>query len=123
MLETISRNMEQQGIQLPQYLRLVGKDQETFEAEIRAQAETRVARSLALDAFADAEKIDVEQQEIADEVHRATAGAADAESVERLALQNPATVQRFQEATRERKARARLIELATSSASSGGKRK
>jgi trigger factor len=125
MIETITRNMEQQGLQLPQYLRLVGKDQGAFEEEIRAQAETRVARSLALDAFADAEKIDVEQQEIADEVHRATAGAANSESVERLALQNPATVQRFQEATRERKARARLIELATSAGGtgSGGKRK
>jgi trigger factor len=113
MLETITRNMEQQGIQLPQYLRLVGKDQDTFEEEIRAQAETRVARSLALDAFADAEKIDVEQQEVADEVHRATAGTADSEAVERLALQNPQTIARFQEVTRERKARARLIELAT----------
>jgi trigger factor len=113
MLETITRNMEQQGIQLPQYLRLVGKDQDTFEQEIRTQAETRVARSLALDAFADAEKIDVEQHEVADEVHRASAGTADSEAVERLALQNPQTVARFQEATRERKARARLIEVAT----------
>ena len=71
MLETFTRNVEQQGLQLQQYLRLVGKEQDAFEQEIRTEAETRVRRSLALDAFADAEKIDVEQHEVADEVHRA----------------------------------------------------
>ena len=39
--------------------------------------------------------------------------SADADSVERLALQNPETRARFQEVTRERKARERLVELAT----------
>jgi len=113
MLETITRNFEQQGIQMSQYLRIIGKDQAEFEGELRTQAETRVARSLALDAFADAEKIDVEDQEIEDEVRRAAAGSADADAVQRMALQNPETRARFQEATRERKARERLIELAT----------
>jgi len=113
MLETITRNFEQQGIQLPQYLRIIGKDQEAFEDELRTQAQTRVARSLALDAFADAEKIGVDDQEVEDEVRRAAAGSADADAVERLALQNPETRARFQGVTRERKARDRLIELAT----------
>jgi trigger factor len=84
MLESFTRNMEQQGLQLPQYLRLVGKEQDTFEDEVRAEAETRIRRSLALDAFADAEKIGAET-------------AADGDDPE----------------TRERKALARLIELAT----------
>jgi trigger factor len=113
MKETFSRNVEQQGLQLQQYLRLVGKEQDAFDEELRVEAESRVKRSLVLDAFADAEKIDVEQAEIEDEVRRAAAGTADAESVERLALNNPSTVARVQEATRERKALARLIELAT----------
>jgi FKBP-type peptidyl-prolyl cis-trans isomerase (trigger factor) len=113
MLETITRNFEQQGIQLPQYLRIIGKDQEAFEDELRTQAQTRVARSLALDAFADAEKIGVDDQEVDNEVRRAAAGSADADAVERLARQNPETRARFQEVTRERKARDRLIELAT----------
>jgi trigger factor len=115
MLETFTRNVEQQGLQLQQYLRLVGKEQEMFEQEIRTEAETRVRRSLALDAFADAEKIDVEQHEVADEVHRAAAGS-DADktaAVEQLALSNPTTLQRVQEVTRERKAMARLLRLAT----------
>jgi trigger factor len=113
MLETFTRNVEQQGLQLQQYLRLVGKEQETFEQEIRVEAETRVRRSLALDAFADAEKIDVDQQEVTDEVHRAAASADEAAAVEQLALSNPTTLQRVQEVTRERKAMARLLHLAT----------
>lgn len=113
LLETITRNVERQGLQLPQYLRLVGKEQDEFEAEIRQQAESNVRRSLALDAFADAEKIDVAQQEVEEEVRRAVAGSADAEAVERLALQNPTTMARAHEATRARKASERLIELAT----------
>jgi trigger factor len=100
-------------LQLQQYLRLVGKDQETFEQEIRTEAEARVRRSLALGAFADAEKIDVEQQEVAEEVHRAATTSEEAQAVEQLALANPTTLQRVQEVTRERKAMARLVHLAT----------
>jgi trigger factor len=113
MLETFTRNVEQQGLQLQQYLRLVGKEQDAFEQEIRTEAEARVRRSLALDAFADAEKIGVEQEEIVDEVHRAVAGSDEAVAVEQLALANPTTLQRVQEVTRERKAMARLLHLAT----------
>ncbi len=120
MLETFTRNVEQQGLQLPQYLRLVGKEQATFEEEIRTEAESRVRRSLALDAFADAEQIGVEQQEVEDEVRRAAAGTAEADAVERLAMTNPATLQRVQEVARERKAMARLLELATAPSRNGG---
>jgi trigger factor len=120
MLETFTRNVEQQGLQLAQYLRLVGKEQDAFEQEIRAEAESRVRRSLALEAFADAEKIGVEQQEVEDEVHRAAASTPEAAAVEQLALANPTTLQRVQEATRERKAMTRLIELATAGGRDGG---
>ncbi len=120
MLETFTRNVEQQGLQMAQYLRLVGKEQETFEQELREQAESQVRRSLALDAFADAEKIGVEQQEVEDEVHRAAAGTEEAAAVERLARANPGTMQRAQEATRERKAMARLVELATADGRTSG---
>jgi trigger factor len=125
MLESFQRNVEQQGLQLQQYLRLVGKEEDALQQEIRAEAETRVRRSLALDAFADAEKIDIEEQEVEDEARRAAAGTNDAEAVERLALTTPQTRARVQEAARERKAMARLLELATSNGSgrSEGKKK
>ncbi len=122
LLETFTRNVEQQGLQMAQYLRLVGKEQVTFEQELREQAETQVRRSLALDAFADAEKIGVEQQEVEDEVHRAAAGTEEAAAVERLALANASTMQRAQEVTRERKAISRLVELATADGRGSGSR-
>ncbi len=62
MLENFKSNVERQGLQFTQYLRLIGKEQDAFEQEIRDQAETRVRRSLALDAFADAEQIDSERE-------------------------------------------------------------
>ena len=122
MLETFTRNVEQQGLQLAQYLRLVGKEQEAFEQELRTEAESRVRRSLALDAFADAENIAVEQQELEDEVRRAAGGSDEPDAVQRLAMANPATLQRVQEVTRERKAMARLLELATANGRNGGEK-
>src|SRR5438445_8432599 len=121
MLETFTRNVEQQGLQLPQYLRLVGKDQDTFDQEIRSEAESRIRRTLALDAFASAENIGVDQQELEEEVHRVAAGTEDADAVERVAMANPSTVQRVQEATRERKAMARLVAVATGDSRNGGR--
>jgi trigger factor len=91
MLETFTRNVEQQGLQLAQYLRLVGKERDAFEQELRAEAEVRVRRSLALDAFAQAESIESGQ------------GAGDDTT-----------------ATRERLALDRLIELATGDSRNGG---
>jgi trigger factor len=122
LLDTFTRNVEQQGLQLTQYLRLLGKEQDAFEQELRVQAESQVRRSLALDAFADAEKIGVEQQEVEDEVHRAAGSTDEASAVERLALANPSTLQRVQEVTRERKAMARLIEMATVDSRNGDAR-
>jgi trigger factor len=57
LYETLARNVEQQGLKLEQYLRLTGKNEAGLRAEVRAEAETRVRRSLALDAFASAEQI------------------------------------------------------------------
>jgi trigger factor len=122
LLETLTRNVEQQGLQLAQYLRMIGKDQDTLAREIRTEAESRIRRRLALDAFANAENIGVDQHEVEHEVQRVAAGTENAAAVEQLALANPGTMQRVQEATRERKAMARLLELATADGrNSGGK--
>jgi len=63
LIETFTNSVERQGIQLQQYLRMLGKERETFEQELREQAETQVKRSLALDAFADAEEIQADQED------------------------------------------------------------
>jgi trigger factor len=92
MLETFTRSIERQGMQLSQYLRMIGKQQDEFEQELREQAEVRVRRSLALDAFADAEKI-------------ATSDSPSDEDAE----------------SRASKALAKLVELATGDARNGSK--
>jgi trigger factor len=91
MLDAFKSNVERQGLQLNQYLRLVGKEQDAFEQEIREQAETRVRRTLALDAFADAEQIAAERE-------------SSDEAVE----------------SRSVKALARLVEVATGDGRNGG---
>jgi trigger factor len=63
LIETFSNSVARQGIQLQQYLRMLGKEQDTFEQELREQAESQVRRSLALDAFADAEAIAADQED------------------------------------------------------------
>jgi trigger factor len=90
MLETFTRNVERQGLQLAQYLRLIGKDKEAFDEEIRSDAETRVRRSLALNAFADAEHITASEEPTDDQL-----------------------------TSREALALARLVELATGDARDG----
>jgi trigger factor len=67
MLESFRSNIERQGLQYQQYLKLIGKEQSAFEEEIRTEAETRVRRSLALDAFATAEQIDSGDESGADQ--------------------------------------------------------
>ena len=67
MVESFRSNVERQGLQFQQYLRLVGKDQDAFEQEMRTEAETRVRRSLALDAFANAENITDGEEPATDE--------------------------------------------------------
>jgi trigger factor len=91
MLDTFTRNVERQGLQLTQYLRLIGKEREAFDEEIRSEAESRIRRSLVLDAFADAEKIEPEQEG------------------------------KTETPTRETKALARLVELATGDSRNGRK--
>jgi trigger factor len=106
LYDTFTHNIEQQGIKLDQYLRLTGKDEAALRTEVRTEAETRVRRSLALDAFANAEHISVDESELSGE-----AGAA-GEAAESVALANPRTRERLEGVVRERKALARLVELA-----------
>ncbi|MBV9357735.1 MAG: trigger factor [Chloroflexi bacterium] len=111
LYETFTHNMEQQGLKLDQYLRLTGKDEAALRAEVRTEAETRVRRSLALDAFATAEQISVNESELSGE------GGEPAES---LAMANPRSRERLEGVVRERKALARLVELAAAGSAAAG---
>jgi trigger factor len=112
LLEVFSRNLERQGLPLEQYLRLSGKDLSALREEATREAEKRVKRALALDAFAKAEQIGVEQEELEAEVRKATAQVEESEAAEVLALGNPQTRARVEGALRQRKALERLLRLA-----------
>jgi trigger factor len=123
LMERFAENVERQGLKLDQFLRLTGRDEEAFREEFRTQAETRLKRALALDAFAEAEHIEVEPEEVDEEVRRAAASTPEAEATEMLARNNPTTMARVERATRERKALERLLAQATGAAGDGGEEK
>jgi trigger factor len=102
LIETFTNGVERQGIQLQQYLRMLGKEREAFEQELHEQAEAQVKRSLALDAFADAEEIQADQDDpeygrqrkaiarlvqlaVSDSVNGTTDGSADEKEVAEMA--------------------------------------
>ncbi len=120
LAETFARNVEQQGLKLEQYLRLAGKDEQTFRDEVQTEAARRVRRSLALDAFAEAERIAVEEAEVAAEIRQAAAATAEAEATEALARGNATTVARVESALRARKALASLVERVTRAGAGNG---
>ena len=123
MLETFAGNLERQGLQLNQYLRFAGKDEAALRDEFRADAEKRVKRSLALDAFEKAEEIGVDTVDVEAEVKKAAANTAEPDKAEMSTLGNPEAMARVEAALRERKAIERLGEIATSNGTTRPARK
>ncbi len=70
MLQDYSYRLQMQGIDLNTYLSYVGQDMETFKQSFRESAEKQVKISLALEAIAEAEKIEATQEEIDEEVNK-----------------------------------------------------
>ncbi len=116
LADSFARTVEQQGLKLDQYLSLTGKDEQVFRQEVTTEAERRVRRSLALDAFAEAERIAVDPAEVEAEIRNASAATPEAASTQELALANPQTKARVEGVLRERKALESLVQLATNAA-------
>ncbi len=114
LADSFAKTVEQQGLKLDQYLRLTGKDEKTFRDEVTTEAEKRVRRSLALDAFAEAERIAVDPSEVEEEIRKASAANSEAETAQTLAQANPQTRARVEGLLRERKALATLLDLTAS---------
>ncbi len=120
LMHTFTESVERQGLHLDQYLRVTGKDESALRAEVQSEAGVRVARSLVLNAFARAENITVNGEEIQDEVRSIAGPAPDAVAAAMAALANEQTFDRIQGAIRERKAVARLVDLLTGAAGDNG---
>lgn len=65
-VRTMDNNMRSQGIQLEQYLGMLGQTLDDFKASMRGDAETEVRKQLALEAVIEAEKFEVNEKEIED---------------------------------------------------------
>jgi trigger factor len=69
-LHDLSHRLESQGADLGQYLEATGRPQEDFVAELKATASDSVKADLALRAVADAEGLDVSEEELDEEIVR-----------------------------------------------------
>ena len=110
MIRETTRMLEQSRLNFQQYLQIMGKSQEEYRDEIEPEATARVKRDLALTAVADAESIEVSDEEIQNwlDVFTAVGGKP-------MQLRNLSHGQLDNVTSRIRrdKALARLVEIAT----------
>jgi trigger factor len=67
-LHTLAHRLGEQGIDLANYLRITGQDQEAFTAELRGGATRSLRARVLLEAIAEAESIEVGDEDIAEAV-------------------------------------------------------
>jgi trigger factor len=107
-----AHRLEQQGIEFSQYLQLTGQDQSAFVADLKGQAEMNLKTRLMLEAVADAEDLEVTDDEV-DETIVGLAAASGMEVAEyRRALAEGAQESALTGDILRRKAVDRLLELA-----------
>ena len=62
--EDLEKRMAQSGLNLEQYLQIIGQTQEQFEEQLKKDSERDVARYFVLEAIRNAEKLDVTPEEL-----------------------------------------------------------
>lgn len=67
-IQRVSNQLKQQGLSLDVYLQLTGTDQNTFMKQMRDEAERNLKLEYALEAFADAENITADEDELEEEI-------------------------------------------------------
>jgi trigger factor len=68
ILHRFAHDLEAQGVSLDDYLRVTGQDQNAFVDDLRSQAERNVRTDILLNAVAEAEGLDVADEELAEVV-------------------------------------------------------
>ncbi len=111
-IERLRERLRQQGTSLEEYLRFQGKTLEEFAQELRPEAEARLRRYFVLEAFAEAEGIQVSEEELEAEIERlATASGRPDEY--RAFYSVPSIRSYLADELHERKVSERLLELVT----------
>ena len=110
LVQQLAQNLERQGIPLQSYLRFTQKTEEQFRAEMMAQAERSVRRSEVLNAVAQAEGIELTDDEIREAM---TAGLEDTNENRRLvrdSMRRPVIKERFAASIKRERAVRMLLE-------------
>lgn len=68
IMEDFAQNIRRQGIQFEQYLQICNMTEDAFLERIKPDAEKRIKSRLVLEAIADAEKIEVTEEEVDEEL-------------------------------------------------------
>jgi len=111
-IERLREQLRQQGTSLEEYLRFREKTLEEFAEELRPEAEARLRRYFVLEAFAEAEGIQVSEQELEAEIERLA--AASGRPDEYRAFYNVPSIRTYlADELHERKVSERLLELVT----------
>lgn len=107
-----AHRLEQQGIEFGQYLQLTGQDQSVFLSDLKNQAELNLKTRLMLEAVAEAEEIEVTEDEIADTILGLAAANGMEPEAYRAALAEGGQESALTGDILRRKAVDRLLELA-----------
>lgn len=111
-IERLRERLRQQGTSLDEYLRFQGKTLEEFAQELRPEAEARLRRFFVLEAFAEAEGIQVSEEELEAEIERLAAASGRPDEY-RAFYSVPSIRNYLADELQERKVSERLIELVT----------
>ena len=112
LLENLAGRLDKQGISIEQYLQFTGKDEEAFKAELLAEADRTLKRSLVLEAVADSERLEVTEDEVKQQIEQASQSASDPARTAREAFARPETRVRIESYLKTSRAVTRLAELA-----------
>ena len=70
MVEEFGQRLSYQGLSLEQYFQFTGSNAKSFLEEVKPQAEKRIRTRLTLEAIAEAEKIEVTEEELEEELKK-----------------------------------------------------
>jgi trigger factor len=110
MIRETTRMLEQSRLNFQQYLQIMNKSEEEYRAEIEPEATARVKRDLALSAVADAENIEISDEEIQNWLDVFTAVGGKPMQLRTL---SHGQLDNVTSRIRRDKALARLVEIAT----------
>jgi trigger factor len=82
--QQLGERLGQQGMSMDEYMRMTGKDSDQLKEEMRPQVADRVRNSLILEAFGEAEGIEVTDEDITSEIESMVGNSEQAEQMKEL---------------------------------------